>query len=61
MEVQAVRMVGTRYCHIDTIQTGNTPLHLAAANGYSSIVSDLISSGSDVNAINRVLYNISSS
>jgi len=42
-----------------TIQTGNsnTAVHLAAANGYSLIVSDLISSGADINITNKV-YNI---
>ena len=37
-------------------QTSNTALHLAAANGYSSIVSDLISSGAGVDMINKVMY-----
>jgi len=49
-------MVAIRSCDIDAIQTGNTPLHCAATNGYSSVVSDLISFGSDVNIINKVQY-----
>jgi len=36
------------------LQTGYTALHLAAANGYSSIVADLIAYGSNVDAINQV-------
>ena len=42
-------------CYADVVQTGNTALHLAAANGYSSIVCRLVSFGADVNIVNKVV------
>ena len=39
------------------LQNGNTPIHLALRYGHVEVVEKLISSGADVNAVDKVSVN----
>jgi len=39
------------------LQDGNTPIHLAIRDGHVEVVEKLISSGADVNAVDKVSVN----
>ena len=39
------------------LQDGDTPIHLASSGGHVEVVEKLISSGADVNVVNKVSVN----
>ena len=42
-------------CHF--LQNGNTPIHLASRYGHVQVVEKLLSSGADVNVVDKVSVN----
>ena len=52
-ELHCIRMFLLHFCI--NVQNQQTPLHVAAQNGHTSMVESLIKCGADVNAVDKVI------
>ena len=52
---KAIAILHYMICYF--LQYGDTPIHLASRNGHVKVVKKLISSGADVNVVNKVSVN----